>query len=46
MNQQIACPGCGMRRSAWTANNGEGYEKHGYKYCCRSCAEGMECTCR
>ncbi len=40
-----ACPGCGMARSQWSGNAGEGYPKSGEVYCCRECAEGTGCAC-
>ena len=40
------CPGCGLSRSQWRGNGGEGYSKGGELYCCRECAESTGCTCR
>lgn len=39
------CAGCGMHKSSWEANNGKGYLKGGETYCCKDCAEGIECVC-
>ena len=39
------CPGCGLERSAWTGNGGQGYTTGGATHCCQSCAEGIDCTC-
>ena len=37
--------GCGMERSEWKGNNGKGYYEDGVAYCCRDCAEDIECAC-
>jgi hypothetical protein len=39
------CVGCGMEKSEWKGNNGEGYTRDGMDYCCTDCAEGIECGC-
>jgi len=39
------CAGCGMERSEWKGNNGEGFTKNAIDYCCMDCAEGIECDC-
>jgi hypothetical protein len=39
------CVGCGMERSEWKGNHGQGQIKNGRIYCCRDCAEDIECTC-
>lgn len=39
------CVGCGMESSEWKGNQGKGYSKNGRIYCCRDCAEDIECTC-
>ncbi len=39
------CPNCGMPKSEWQGDGGEGYTKDGVTYCCRGCAEGTGCTC-
>jgi len=44
--QTATCPNCGMSKSMWTENKGQGYTKDGETYCCRGCAEGTGCTCR
>jgi hypothetical protein len=46
MAETQTCPACGMPKSAWKANNGQGYTKDGRIYCCQGCAEGTGCTCR
>jgi hypothetical protein len=40
-----ACPGCGIERSEWKGNNGQGVPKNGETYCCQDCADGIDCTC-
>lgn len=44
MSEQT-CPACGMPRSQWKENDGQGYTSAGQTYCCRGCAGGG-CTCR
>ena len=39
------CPGCGLERSEWKGNEGQGVSKDGETYCCQSCADGIDCTC-
>jgi hypothetical protein len=39
------CIGCKIHRNTWKGNNGRGYSKDGETYCCRDCAEGIECMC-
>jgi hypothetical protein len=39
------CPGCGMERSEWKGNNGQGVHQNGETYCCQGCADGVDCTC-
>jgi hypothetical protein len=39
------CGGCGVESSAWKGNQGKGYIKNGCLYCCRDCADDIECTC-
>jgi hypothetical protein len=39
------CAGCGIHQSHWKENSGEGYSKGEEIYCCRDCADGVECTC-
>jgi hypothetical protein len=39
------CAACGMARSEWKGNSGQGYTKEGQTYCCQGCAEGSGCTC-
>lgn len=40
------CPVCGMKKTEWTENAGNGVEKDGRTYCCAGCAEGTGCTCK
>src|SRR5215217_6782471 len=46
MAETPTCPACGMPKSDWQANHGQGYIKDGHIYCCQGCAEGTGCTCR
>jgi hypothetical protein len=39
------CIGCGVPRNRWRGNNGRGYWKGEETYCCKDCAEGIECAC-
>ena len=39
------CPACGMTKSEWKGNNGQGYTREGQIFCCAGCAEGTGCTC-
>jgi len=41
------CPGCGMDKSKWKGNDGEGVEQEGQTFCCVGCAESGSngCTC-
>jgi hypothetical protein len=39
------CAGCGIHKICWRENNGEGYSKDEEIYCCRDCAEEIECIC-
>lgn len=39
------CAGCGIENIEWKGNRGRGYLKNGVAYCCRDCAEGIECNC-
>jgi hypothetical protein len=45
IESEDVCAGCGMERSEWKGNQGKGYIKDGSIYCCRDCAEDIECTC-
>ena len=40
-----ACLKCGMPKSEWKANDGQGYVREGEGYCCRGCAEDKGCSC-
>lgn len=44
--EQQRCPRCGMNRSEWQGNGGQGVEKGGTLYCCDGCANGTGCTCK
>jgi len=39
------CAECGMERTAWKGNEGQGYRLGGDLYCCKACAKGTGCTC-
>jgi hypothetical protein len=39
------CSGCGTQRSEWKGSEGKGYMKNERIYCCRNCAEDIECRC-
>ena len=39
------CPNCGLPKSAWSGDDGEGYTQEDVTYCCSGCAEGTGCTC-
>ncbi|MDQ3828663.1 MAG: hypothetical protein M3361_05000 [Candidatus Tectomicrobia bacterium] len=39
------CAGCGTEESEWKGNPGKGYIKDGQVFCCKDCAEAIECTC-
>lgn len=45
MSSQQTCPGCGMERSVWKGNGGQGVAKDGATYCCQECADGTGCIC-
>ena len=46
MNDEITCPFCGMDKSLWQGNDGEGvYGDDGRLYCCEGCRAGTSCTC-
>jgi hypothetical protein len=42
------CPNCGMERTEWRGNGGQGVESDGRIYCCQGCLDGGAegCTCR
>ncbi len=42
---QQRCSKCGLPKSQWTGNNGQGYTKDGQAYCCEGCADNTGCTC-
>lgn len=44
--QEEMCPNCGMPKSAWTGNNGNGFKAGDKTYCCQGCATGTGCTCQ
>jgi hypothetical protein len=39
------CVGCGTEESEWKGNHGKGYMKEGQIFCCKDCADSIECTC-
>jgi hypothetical protein len=41
------CPSCGMEKSSWKGNGGEGVDKDGQMHCCQGCADNgpSGCTC-
>ena len=41
-----SCAMCGLGRSQWQEEGGQGYTKDGQTYCCRGCAEGTGCSCQ
>ncbi|HEX2273073.1 MAG TPA: hypothetical protein VHG90_04265, partial [Acidimicrobiales bacterium] len=45
MAGEQTCPACGMEKSVWKGNGGEGVEKDGQTYCCQECADGTGCIC-
>jgi hypothetical protein len=40
------CPNCGMPKSEWQGNNGQGITLGDKTYCCQGCAIGTGCTCK
>ena len=44
-DMEETCAGCGMDRSEWKGNRGQGVSKNGEIYCCQGCADGVDCTC-
>jgi hypothetical protein len=45
LEMEDICVGCGTEESEWKGNQGKGYMKEGQVFCCKDCAEGIECTC-
>ena len=45
LQAEETCCQCGMVKGEWTANQGRGYEKEGYRYCCERCADETGCSC-
>jgi hypothetical protein len=45
LEMEDICMGCGTEESEWKDNKGRGYTKNGRVFCCKDCAEGIECTC-
>jgi hypothetical protein len=45
LEMEDICVGCGTEESEWKGNQGKGYMKGGQVFCCKDCAEGIECTC-
>ena len=44
--QEQQCPKCGMPKSQWRGNNGQGFPLGDQTYCCQGCAVGTGCTCK
>ncbi len=44
--QEKTCPNCNMPQSAWTTNDGKGFQMGSETYCCQGCAVGTGCTCK
>lgn len=42
---EVSCAGCGMPKSEWTRNDGQGFLREGLLFCCQGCAEYDHCTC-
>lgn len=40
------CPACGLAKTEWIVNKGEGFPYDDMMYCCRGCAEDIGCTCQ
>ena len=40
------CAKCGMAKSEWQGNNGQGITLADKTYCCQGCAIGTGCTCK
>jgi hypothetical protein len=40
------CPNCGMAKSEWQGNGGNGFNMGDKTYCCQGCATGTGCTCK
>jgi hypothetical protein len=45
LEMEDICAGCGTEESEWKGNQGKGYMKDGQVFCCKDCAEAIECTC-
>jgi len=45
-DQEQQCPKCGMSKSQWRGNNGQGFQLGDQTYCCQGCAVGTGCTCK
>ena len=46
MSNEPTCARCGMPKSQWTGNNGEGIREAGGVYCCPGCANATGCICK
>jgi hypothetical protein len=44
MQEDQTCPGCGMERSEWRGNGGQGHPSEEGTYCCEGCVNG-NCAC-
>jgi hypothetical protein len=42
---QQTCQKCGMEKSQWKGNSGQGVTANGQTFCCAGCAQGTKCTC-
>ena len=40
------CAECGMPKSEWTRNDGQGVSREGLHYCCEGCSQDNRCICR
>jgi hypothetical protein len=40
------CANCGMPKSQWTRNDGQGVKRENVMYCCEGCAQDNRCICR
>jgi hypothetical protein len=40
------CAKCGMPKSQWQGNGGNGFTIGDKTYCCQGCATGTGCTCQ
>jgi hypothetical protein len=45
LEMEEICVGCGTEESEWKGNQGKGYMKNKQVFCCKDCAEEIECIC-